>query len=107
MTLEVKSPPASAGDRRDTDAIPGPGDRRDADAIPGPGDRRDADAIPGPGRGGRGSPPAFLPRESHGQRSLADDSPLGRREPDATGVTEHTGTHTYKSLFNKTSQVLF
>ena len=48
--------------------------------------------------------PAFLPRESHGQRNLAGDSPRGHRGPDATQVAEHTGTHTYKSLLNKTSQ---
>ena len=33
--------------------------------------------------------PAFLPGESHGQRSLAGYSPLGHKELDTTRVTEH------------------
>ena len=33
--------------------------------------------------------PAFLPRESHGQRSLAGCSPWGHKEADTTEVTEH------------------
>ena len=35
--------------------------------------------------------PVFLPRESHGQRSLAGYSPWGRKKSD---TTEHTHTHT-------------
>ena len=35
--------------------------------------------------------PAFLPEESHRQRSLAGYSPWGRKELDATEATEHTG----------------
>ena len=34
--------------------------------------------------------PAFLPGESHGQRSLAGYSPWGRKESDTTEATEHT-----------------
>ena len=33
--------------------------------------------------------PVFLPRESHGQRSLAGRGPWGCRESDTTEVTEH------------------
>ena len=33
--------------------------------------------------------PAFLPRESHGQRSLAGCSPWSHKEADTTEVTEH------------------
>ena len=41
------------------------------------GDAREAGSIPGLGRspGGRAALPIFLPRESHGQRSLASYSP--------------------------------
>ena len=34
--------------------------------------------------------PVFLPRESHGQRSLADYSPWSYKELDMTEATEHT-----------------
>ena len=34
--------------------------------------------------------PVFLPRECHGQRSLAGYSPWGRKESDMTEATEHT-----------------
>ena len=37
------------------------------------------------------SPPVFLPEESHGERSLAGNSPWGHRELD---MTEHTHSHT-------------
>ena len=40
-----------------------------------------------PGRR-RQSTPAFLPGESHGQRSLTGYSPRGRRESDTTEATE-------------------
>ena len=33
--------------------------------------------------------PVFLPRESYGQRSLADCSPEGQKESDTTEVTWH------------------
>ena len=33
--------------------------------------------------------PIFLPRESHGQRSLADYSPWGRKESDKTETTSY------------------
>ena len=50
------------------------------------GDIRDAGLIPGLGRSlGRGhGNPVFLPRESHGQRSLAGYSPWGHKESDTT-----------------------
>ena len=50
------------------------------------GDIRDVDLIPGLGRSlgkGHGNP-VFLPRESHGQRSLAGYSPWGHKESDTT-----------------------
>ena len=34
--------------------------------------------------------PVFLPREFHGQRSLADYSPWGRKESDMTEQLTHT-----------------
>ena len=34
--------------------------------------------------------PVFLPGESHGQRSLADYSPRGRKELDTTEATQHS-----------------
>ena len=55
MALVVKNPPANAGNIRDVGSIPGLG------------------RSPG---GGHGYPlPVFLPRESHGQRSLVGYSP--------------------------------
>ena len=36
------------------------------------------------------STPLFLPRESHGQRSLADYSPWGRKVLDMTESTQHS-----------------
>ena len=33
--------------------------------------------------------PVFLPKESHGQRSLEGYSPQGHKESDRTEVTEH------------------
>ena len=36
--------------------------------------------------------PVFLPRESHGQRSLADYSPWGRKESDTTERLTLTGS---------------
>ena len=38
----------------------------------------------------------FLPRESHGQKSLEGYSPQGHKESDTTEVTEHTGTRVNK-----------
>ena len=35
------------------------------------------------------TPPVFLSGESHGQRSLEDYSPWGRKEWDTTEVTQH------------------
>ena len=54
MALEVKNPPANAGDTGDVDSILG--------------SRR----SPG---GGYGNPPVFLPGKSHGQMSLMGYSP--------------------------------
>ena len=39
--------------------------------------------------------PIFLPRESHGQRSLTGYSPWGRKELDKTEVTEHAHIYEY------------
>ena len=48
----------------------------------------DLGSIPGlgrsPGEGNGQSTPVFLPRESHGQRSLAGYSPWGRKKSDTT-----------------------
>ena len=38
--------------------------------------------------------PEFLPRESHGQRSLVGYSPLGLKESDMTERLTHTHTYT-------------
>ena len=43
----------------------------------------------------RKSTPVFLPREFHGQRSLAGYSPWGRKESDTTERLIHTHTHTH------------
>ena len=42
--------------------------------------------------------PVFLPRESHGQRSLAGYNPWGHKESDTTKQLTHTHTHTHKAL---------
>ena len=70
------------------------------------GDKRDAGSIPGLGKspgGGNGNPfsiqySVFLPREFHGQRSLAGYSPWGHKELDTTEVTEYTCTHASSNL---------
>ena len=54
VVLVVKNPPANAGDIGDRGSIPG--------------SRRSP-------REGHSNPPVFLPRESHGQRSLAGYGP--------------------------------
>ena len=60
----VKNPPANAGGAGDMGSNPGSG------------------RSPG---GGNGNPtPVFLPRESHGQRSLEGYSPWGHKETDTT-----------------------
>ena len=65
MALVVKNLPANAGDVRDVGSIPGLG---------------------GSPEGGQHTL-VFLPRESHGQRSLAGYSPWGRKELDTTEAT--------------------
>ena len=53
-------------------------------------DIRDPCSIPGsgiPGRRARQPIPVFLPRESHGQRTLADHGPQGCTESDMTEAT--------------------
>ena len=39
--------------------------------------------------------PAFLPGESHRQRSLSGYSPWGLKEWDTTETNRHTNTHTH------------
>ena len=54
------------------------------------GDLRDWDSIPGSGRTpgeGTGNTLVFLPRDSHGQRSLVGCRPWGRTESDTTEAT--------------------
>ena len=66
--LEVKNPPANAGDTGDMGSIPRSG------------------RSP---RGEHGNLlQVCLPEEFHGQKSLAGYSPWGRRELDMTGATE-------------------
>ena len=62
----VTNPPANAGDARDVRSVSGP-----------------EDAL----RRAWHPTPAFLPGESHRQRSLAGYSPWGSRESDTTEVT--------------------
>ena len=45
--------------------------------------------------------PLFLPRESHGQRSLAGYSPCDRKELDMTEATEHACMH---GIYNDVSK---
>ena len=68
----VKNPPANAGDVRDAGSIPG-----SQVQLPGQEDpRRRAEQLT----------PVLLPRESHGQRSLAGYSPQDK-ESDTTKAT--------------------
>ena len=69
MALVVKNLPANAGGIRDLDSIPGLGRF--------------------PWRRAWQPTPVFLPRESHGQRSLEGHSPWGCKESDTTEVTQH------------------
>ena len=64
----VKNPPANAGDIGDVGSIPGQEDPMEV---------------------GRQPTPVFLPKESHGRRSLVGDSPWGRKESDPTEASEH------------------
>ena len=58
--------------------------------------------IPGwgrfPGEGFWKAKPVFLPREFHGQRSLADYNPLGCRELDTTEGTQHARTCSFADM---------
>ena len=45
----------------------------------------------------------FLPRESHGKRSLVDYGPWGHKELDTTEVTEHPHTHLKINKLNQIS----
>ena len=74
----VKKLPVSAGDIKDTSSIPGPG------------------RSPG---GEHGNPPQYSCLENpHGQSSLADYSPRGRKELDMTEATEHVCTGAVQTL---------
>ena len=44
--------------------------------------------------------PVFLPRESHGQRSLGGYSPWGCKESDTTETTEHVRTQCRSNTSN-------
>ena len=73
VALVIKNPFASAGDVRDTGSIP---------------------RLRRSSGGGHGNPlQVFLPGESHGQRSLADYSPWGRKASDTTEATRHEQAH--------------
>ena len=67
MVLEVKKLPASAGNIRHSGSTPGSGRF--------------------PWRSAWQPNPVFLPRESHGQRSLSGYSPWGCKESDTTEAT--------------------
>ena len=47
--------------------------------------------------------PVFLPRESHGQRSLEGYSPWGRKESDTNEATEHAQTPVGRLLNEETT----
>ena len=64
------------------------GDSGDVGSIPGP------ETTPGGGREWQPTP-VFLPRESHGQRSLSGYGPQGHKELNMTEVTEYTHRHIY------------
>ena len=72
VVLAVKSPPANAGDIRDSGSTPGLG------------------SSPGGGHGSSEHTPVFLSGESNGQRSLAGNSPWGHKDSDTTEATKHT-----------------
>ena len=48
--------------------------------------------------------PVFLPRELHGERSLAGYSPWGCKESDMTEQLTHT--HIHEKLLNMTKSVI-
>ena len=74
VVLVVKNPPASAGDAGDLGLISGSG------------------RTPG---GGHGNPLQFSHQDNpHGQRSLVDYSPWGRKRVRHNQVTEHHTHHT-------------
>ena len=47
--------------------------------------------------------PVFLPRESHGERSLADYSPVGHKELDATKHTGIENAYTHRTCFQRSA----
>ena len=67
-----------------------------------PANAGDTDTTPGLGRfpgGENGNPPQYSCLENpHGQSSLADYSPRGRKELDMTEATQHTRTHALKHV---------
>ena len=76
MALVVKNPSANAGDVRDVGSVPGLGKI--------------------PWRKPWQPTPAFLPEESHGQRSLGDYDPWSCKELDTTEVTSHACVQSMK-----------
>ena len=82
MMLVVKNPPANAGDI-DVGLIPGLRHKRH---------RFNLWVGKIPWRRAWQLTPVFLPRESHGQRSLVGYSPWGRKESDMTEATQHACT---------------
>ena len=75
----VKKPPCNAGDA---------------------GDRFNPSVEKIPWQRAWQSTKVFLPRESHGQKSLAGYSPRGHRESD---MTEHTHIHSEEFIYHKLS----
>ena len=67
MVLEVNNPPANSGNVRNSGSIPGSGRSREKEMAT----------------------PAFLPGESHGQRSLVGHSPWGHKASDTSEHRTH------------------
>ena len=84
--------------------FPGVSDRKESAYNAG-----DLRSIPGLGRfpgGGHGYPtPVFLPRETHGQRSLVGYSPWGHKESDTT-QRPSTSTHSSKKFCTQNVNLL-
>ena len=86
VTKVVKNLPASAGDVGDVGLIPASGRS--------------------PWRRAWQPTPAFLPGESHGQRSLNGYSPQGHKESDTTEVIQQAHQYKIKSLKDKKKEVV-
>ena len=75
LVLVVKKPPANTGNKREAHSIPGWGRSPWRRALP--------------------PTPVFLPRESQGQRSLADSGPYRHRVEQSRTESDRLSTHAY------------